>query len=49
MKELRFTLKQHTPLLHFQYEQERATLRVSEVKPKLDRYIVEKEFEKPLI
>lgn len=35
-------LKQHTPLLHFQHGQKGATLRASEVKPKLDRYILTK-------
>jgi len=39
MYKLEFTLKQHTPIIHFQHEQEGATLRASEVKPKLDRYI----------
>ena len=33
-------LKQHTPLIHFQHDQEGATLRASEVKPKLDRFIL---------
>ena len=33
-------LKQHTPLIHFQHDQEGATLRASEVKPKLDKYIL---------
>lgn len=42
MKELIVTLKQHTPMIHFQHYQENATLRASEVKPKLDRYIMEK-------
>jgi hypothetical protein len=37
-----FTLRQHTPIIHFQHEQEGATLRASEVKPKLDRFIIEK-------
>lgn len=32
-------LKQHTPLLHFQHSQDGATLRASEVKPKLDKFI----------
>lgn len=41
MKELVVTLKQHTPMIHFQHYQENATLRASEVKPKLDRYILE--------
>jgi len=39
---LLFTLKQHTPIIHFQHEQEGATLRATEVKPKLDRFIMEK-------
>lgn len=40
MHELKVTLKQHTPLIHFQHDQEGATLRASEVKPKLDRFIL---------
>ena len=40
MKTLKVTLKQHTPLIHFQHNQYGATLRASEVKPKLDRYIL---------
>jgi hypothetical protein len=36
---LTFTLKQHTPLIHFQHEQAGATLRATEVKPKLDKFI----------
>lgn len=42
MYKLEFTLKQHTPLIHFQHNQDGATLRATEVKPKLDRYIIEK-------
>ena len=34
-------LKQHTPLLHFQSNEEGATLRVSEVKPRLDKFLLE--------
>ena len=41
MKTLKVTLKQHTPLIHFQHDQYGATLRASEVKPKLDRFIIE--------
>lgn len=40
MYKLQFTLKQHTPLIHFQHDQEGATLRATEVKPKLDRFII---------
>jgi len=39
---LTFTLKQHTPIIHFQADQEGATLRATEVKPKLDRFILTK-------
>ena len=42
MKTLKVTLKQHTPLIHFQHDQYGATLRASEVKPKLDRFILTK-------
>lgn len=34
-----FELKQHTPIIHFQYAQKGATLRATEVKPKLDRFL----------
>ncbi len=40
MYKLEVKLKQHTPLIHFQWEEEGATLRASEVKPKLDRFIL---------
>ena len=39
-----FQLKQHTPLIHFQHGQEGATLRATELKPKLDRFIMDEEF-----
>ncbi len=39
MHELIFTLQQHTPLIHFQHDQDGATLRATEVKPKLDGFI----------
>lgn len=42
METLKVTLKQHTPLIHFQSGQYEATLRASEVKPKLDRFILAK-------
>ena len=38
MYKLEVNLKQHTPLIHF-HEQQGATLRASEVKPKLDKYL----------
>lgn len=40
MHTLKVTLKQHTPLIHFQHDQEGATLRASEVKPKLDKFVL---------
>lgn len=42
MHKLEIKLKQHTPLIHFQHDQEGATLRASEVKPKLDKFILTK-------
>jgi hypothetical protein len=44
MHKLEIKLKQHTPLIHFQPDQVGATLRASEVKPKLDKYIINKAF-----
>lgn len=37
---LTFTLKQHTPMIHFQHDQAGATLRATEVKPKLDAFLI---------
>lgn len=42
MYKLEIKLKQHTPLIHFQHDQDGATLRASEVKPKLDKFILNK-------
>lgn len=42
MKVLKIKLKQHTPLIHFQHHEEGATLRATEVKPKLDKFILQK-------
>lgn len=42
MYQIKFTLKQHTPIIHFQHDQVGATLRATEVKPKLDRFILMK-------
>lgn len=41
MKTLKVTLKQHTPLIHFQHDQSGATLRASEVKPRFDKYLTQ--------
>lgn len=40
MINLTYTLKQHTPILHFQHKQKDATLRASAVKPILDRWLI---------
>ena len=42
MHTLTIKLRQHTPLIHFQHDQEGATLRASEVKPKLDKFVLTK-------
>jgi hypothetical protein len=42
MYKLEFILKQHTPIIHFQHDHDAATLRATEVKPKLDRFILGK-------
>ena len=34
-----FTLKQHTPIIHFQANQNGATLRATELKPKFDKFL----------
>jgi len=39
---LEFKLKQHTPIIHFQHDQNGATLRATELKPKLDKFLKEK-------
>lgn len=35
-----FKLRQHTPLIHFQHEQDGAALRATELKPKVDAWII---------
>lgn len=40
-----FRLLQHTPLIHFQHDQIGATLRATEIKPKLDKYLIKYAFE----
>jgi len=39
-----FPLQQHSPLLHFQHDQPGATLRATELKPKLDKYLLKQVF-----
>ena len=40
MYQIKFNLKQHTPLIHFQGELENSTIRITELKPKFDRFIL---------
>jgi len=37
-----YKLEIKSPIIHFQHDQAGATLRATEVKPKLDRFILEK-------
>lgn len=46
MYKLEFELEQHTPIIHFQARDAGATLRASEVKPKLDKFILKEYKEK---
>ena len=39
---LNYTLKAQSPMIHFQAQQQGATLRATEVKPKLDKFIIQK-------
>lgn len=40
-----FKLKQHTPIIHFQSDQTGATLRATELKPKLDKFLIKYAFD----
>lgn len=40
MATLHVKLKQHTPIIHFQHYQDGTTLRASELKPKLDKFLI---------
>lgn len=42
MATLSIQLKQHTPIIHFQHYQDGATLRASELKPKLDKFLIKR-------
>jgi hypothetical protein len=44
MHEATFTLRQETPIIHFLHDQPGATLRATELKPKLDKFIVGGDF-----
>ncbi len=44
MYRLDFTLRQHTPLIHFQHDQAGASLRATEIKPKLDKFLIKNLF-----
>ncbi|MGD9971040.1 MAG: hypothetical protein AB7S65_11365 [Sulfuricurvum sp.] len=43
---IRYKLEQHTPMIHFQAKQSGATLRATELKPKLDKFLLKKKIEK---
>lgn len=40
MSKIEFILRQHTPLIHFQWHEKDATLRPTELKTKLDKWII---------
>ncbi len=42
MATLEIKLKQHTPMWHFQWNQPGCALRVTELKPKLDKFLIQK-------
>ena len=42
---LSYQLQQHSPYIHFQSEQKGATLRATELKPKLDKYLIVEHFD----
>ena len=44
MNHLSFKLKQHTPIIHFLPDQPGATLRATELKPKLDKFLIKYAF-----
>ena len=44
MSKLLIELKQHTPIIQFQGEQKDAVLRGTEIKPKLDKFLIKHEF-----
>jgi len=46
---IKFTLKQQTPIIHFQADQIGATLRATELKPKFDRFLLQQEEDLPKI
>lgn len=39
-------LQQHSPIIHFQHDQQGACLRATELKPKLDKFIIREHFNK---
>lgn len=45
MSKLVVSLKQHTSLIHFKPNEENATIRITELKPKLDKFLLKKEKE----
>lgn len=47
MHEATFTLRQETPIIHFLHDQPGATLRATELKPKLDKWIIKRQSNPP--
>jgi len=43
MATLTIKLKQHTPIVHFQSDRAYATIRATELKPKLDKFLIDKD------
>ena len=46
---LTYKLKQHTPMIHFQSDQGGATLRATELKPKLDKFLLANNNDLPFV
>lgn len=48
MATLTIKLKQHTPIIHFQSDRTYATIRATELKPKLDKFLIDKDSTLPV-
>ncbi len=48
MATLTIRLKQHTPIIHFQSDRPYATIRATELKPKLDKFLIDKDSTLPI-
>ncbi len=45
LNKLEIDLKQHTPLIHFQHNKNCSTIRMTEFKPKLDKFLLKQNFD----